>query len=53
MQPSPLSLTSALDVAGADALHALARGLFAQLFDVVFGEVGQRLAVVELQLLQQ
>ena len=42
-----------LDVARADAVHALADRLPLQLDDVVLGEAGQRLAVVELQLLQQ
>jgi hypothetical protein len=42
-----------LDVAGRDPLHALAVGLVAQLLDVVLGVAGQRLAVVELQLLHQ
>src|SRR6218665_2521137 len=42
-----------LDVAGADALEAFPAGLLAELLDVVLGEVGQRLAVVELELLQE
>ena len=42
-----------LDVARADPVHPLALGLLAQLLDVVLGEAGQRLAVVELELLQQ
>ena len=42
-----------LDVARADAVHALVDGLALQLVDVVLGEAGQRLAVVELELLQQ
>src|SRR5213080_3690715 len=42
-----------LHVARGDALHALARRLLAQLLDVVLGEAGQRLAVVELQLLEE
>src|SRR5512138_2901645 len=42
-----------LDVAGADALHALAERLLAELLDVVLGEVRQRLPVVELQLLDE
>jgi hypothetical protein len=42
-----------LDVAGGDALHALAHRLLAQLLDVVLGEAGQALAVVELELLEQ
>ena len=41
-----------LHVPRADAVHPLALGLLAQLLDVVLGEPGQRLAVVELQLLQ-
>ena len=41
-----------LHVAGRDADHALLRGLLAELLDVLLGEAGQRLAVVELQLLQ-
>ena len=42
-----------LDVARADAVHALVDRLALQLDDVVLGEAGQRLAVVELELLQQ
>ena len=42
-----------LDVARADAVHALVDGLALQLDDVVLGEAGQRLAVVQLELLQQ
>jgi hypothetical protein len=41
-----------LHVAGRDAVHPFG-GLFAELLDVLFGEAGQRLAVVELELLQQ
>ncbi len=41
-----------LDVARRDALHPLAPGLLAQLLDIVLGEAGQRLAIVELELLQ-
>ena len=42
-----------LDVAGADAFHALVLGFFAQFFDIVVGEAWQRFAVVKLQLLEQ
>ena len=42
-----------LHVAGRDADHAFLVGLLAQLLDVLLGEARQRLAVVELQLLQQ
>ena len=42
-----------LDVAGRDAVHPLAHRLLAQLLDVVLGEAGQGLAVVQLHLLHQ
>ena len=42
-----------LHVARADPVHPLALGLLAQLLDVVLGEAGQGLAVVELELLHQ
>ena len=41
-----------LHIAGRDADHAFLRGMLAQLLDVLLGEARQRLAVVELQLLQ-
>ena len=41
-----------LNVARADALHSFARGFFLQFLDAVFGEAGNALAVVELELLQ-
>jgi hypothetical protein len=40
-----------LDVSRADALQAFPPGGLSQLLDVVFGEAGQRLAIVELELL--
>ena len=42
-----------LHVAWRNARHAFAHGFFAQLFDVVFGDAGQRAAIVQLELLQQ
>ncbi len=42
-----------LHVAGADALHAFALGLLAQLLDVVLGVTGEDLAIVELELLDE
>ena len=41
-----------LHVAGTDPFHPLPLGLFAQLFHVVLGKSGQRLAIVQLQFLK-
>ncbi len=42
-----------LHVAGADAVHALALGFLAEFLDVVLGEAGEGLAVIELELLHE